>query len=122
MIHSQLLQDQGILVITPDGPLETADFERLAKEVDPFIASNGQLAGLMIYTEQFPGWESFGALMSHLRFVSDHHQQIKRVAAVTNSGVLSIAPRIANHFVRAEVRHFDYNEKDRALAWLEKGQ
>jgi hypothetical protein len=53
----------------PRGPLEKEDFEQLAKEVDPFIASKGKLVGLMIHTESFPGWENFGAFVSHLKFV-----------------------------------------------------
>jgi hypothetical protein len=44
----------------------------------------------MIHTESFPGWESFGAFVSHLKFVGDHHRQIERIAAVTNSGFLRI--------------------------------
>ncbi len=119
MIHFELLRDRRILIISPDGPLKSTDFEQLAKEVDPFLASKGKLAGLMIYTKAFPGWENFAALVSHLKFVANHHQQIERIAAVTDSEFLKIMPRIADHFVHAEIRHFDYEEKDQALAWLE---
>ena len=35
MIQYELLSDQGILVVTPAGPLEKADFTRLARDVDP---------------------------------------------------------------------------------------
>ncbi|MCX7892812.1 MAG: STAS/SEC14 domain-containing protein [Burkholderiales bacterium] len=121
MIHFELLRDRGILVVTPTGPLEQADFELLAREVDPYIAAHGRLAGLMIYAKSFPGWESFGALVSHLRFVGGHHRRIARVAAVTDSGFLTIVPKVVAHFVSAEVRHFDFDAKDRALAWLETG-
>jgi hypothetical protein len=122
MIHFELLRDRSILIITPDGPLEEADFARLAKEVDPFIASKGKLAGVMVYAKSFPGWESFGAFLSHLKFVADHHRQIERIAAVTDSGFLKIMPRVADHFVQAKVRHFDFEERDQALAWLETGE
>jgi hypothetical protein len=122
MLDFELLRDRSILLITPGGPLEKADFEQLANEVDPYIASKGKLVGLMIYTESFPGWENFGALVAHLKFVADHHRQIERIAAVTNSGFLKIMPRIADHFVRAQIKHFEYKERDRALAWLEAGK
>jgi hypothetical protein len=75
----------------------------------------------MLNAKSFPGWESFGALASHLRFVADHHRQIERIAAVTDSGFLKIAPRIAGHFLQPSIRHFDFSEKERALAWLETG-
>jgi hypothetical protein len=118
MIHYEFLQDDSILVVTPDGPLTSSDFERLAMEVDPFIEEKNKINGLMIYVESFPGWNDFAALVSHLKFVKNHHQSIGRVAAVTDSGFLSILPRVANHFVSAEVRHFDYQDKEGALNWL----
>jgi ABC-type sugar transport system substrate-binding protein len=119
MTHFELLRDRGILVVTAHDPLEKADFEQLAKEVDPFIASNGKLSGVMICAEAFPGWENFEAFVSHVKFVADHHRQIERVAAVSDSTLLKIMPRIAGLFVQAEVRHFDSQDKKLALAWLE---
>ncbi|CAG0943482.1 hypothetical protein ANRL1_01360 [Anaerolineae bacterium] len=121
MIHHELLQDQGILVVTPEGPLRQADFEALAREIDPFIESAGELRGLLVHTESFPGWADFAALLSHLKFVKNHHQHIAKVAAVTDSGFLSIMPSIVGHFVHAQVRHFDYGEKEKAMEWLRGG-
>ena len=118
MIKHELLREQGILIVTPEGPLEKTDFEAIALKVDAYIEENGQLNGLLIYAESFPGWHDFSALVSHLTFVANHHQNIKKVAAVTDSGFLSIMPRIANHFVAADVKHFDYGDKESALDWL----
>lgn len=122
MIHFELLRDRGILVITPNGPLEKADFERLASEIDPVIASEGKLAGLMISANSFPGWRSFDAFASHLKFIADHHRQIERIAVVTDSAFLKIMPRVAELFVHPKVRYFGLAEKDRALAWLERSR
>ena len=118
MIFHELLRERGILIVIPEGPLEKTDFEALAREVDPYIEAQGKLNGLLIYAQLFPGWKDFGALVSHLNFVKHHHRKIRKVAAVTDSGFVSILPYIANHFVAAEVRHFDYCDKDRALDWL----
>lgn len=121
MLINEVMLDEKILIITPEGSLKEADFKRLTEEVDPFIEAMGKLNGLMIYTESFPGWENFAALLSHMKFVKEHHHQIKKVAAVTDSGFLSILPRVANYFVQAEVRHFSYKDKDEALDWLKSG-
>jgi tRNA U38,U39,U40 pseudouridine synthase TruA len=118
VIQFELLADEGILMVTPTGPLEKTDFDKLAQAVDPFIESQGRLKGLMIYAAAFPGWKDFGGLVSHLRFVKNHHRLIQKVAAVTDSGFLSILPLVAQHFVQAEVRHFDHRDKAKALAWL----
>ena len=118
MLNYELLKDDGILVLKPDGALEESDFEAVAGELDPYIEEQGDLRGLLIQAESFPGWSDFGAFVSHLRFIRDHHRQIGKVAAVSDGTFLSIAPRIASHFVNAEVRHFEYAEREAAIAWL----
>jgi len=121
VIKSALLRDQGILIVTPDEALDKADFERPAEEIDPFIAANGKLTGLMVCVNTFPGWDSFAAFLSHLNFVRDHHRNIKRVAAVTDSQLLNVMTHLARHFVSAEVRQFPSDQKLEALTWLEAG-
>ena len=118
MVKSELLKDKGVLIVSPEGPLAASDFEHLAREVDPYIEQNGRLHGLMVHAEFFPGWANFAALLSHLKFVKDHQSKIEKVAAVSDSGFLKIIPSVASHFVKAEVRHFDYHDKEKALEWL----
>lgn len=122
MLNFEVKPAEGIVIVMPDGPLESADFEKLVQEVDPYIRDKGNLNGLMIYAKSFPGWDSFAAFLSHIKFVKNHHRKIRKIAAVTGSGFLSIMPQVANHFVRAEVRHFDYGDKDAALKWLKVGK
>lgn len=118
MLSHELLRDEGILVVKPEGALQASDFAALAKEIDPYIEKNGRLHGLLLEAKAFPGWSDFGALISHLRFVREHHRAIAKVAAVSDSAFLTIAPRIASHFVKAQVRHFDSKDREKALAWL----
>jgi tRNA U38,U39,U40 pseudouridine synthase TruA len=118
MLKYELNHAEGILIIRPNGPLESTDFEKLVQEVDPYIIEKGKLNGLMIYAKSFPGWDNFAAFLSHMKFVKNHHQKIKKIAAITDSSFLSIMPQVANHFVKAEIKHFDYDDKDAALNWL----
>jgi hypothetical protein len=53
----------------------------------------------------------------HLRFVNDQQQRLKRVVLAGDSGVTSLAPQLAAHFVNAEVKTFEYDELDSAVAW-----
>ena len=76
MFHHELLHDHGILVVLPQGPLETEDFAMLSRKVGPFIALKGKLNGLMIYSESFPGSSDFATLINHLKFVKEHHRRI----------------------------------------------
>jgi SpoIIAA-like len=118
MLNYELNRADSILIIEPDGPLESRDFEKLVQDVDPYISEKGNLDGLMIHAKAFPGWDSFAAFLSHMKFVRNHHQKIKKIAAVTDSGFLSIMPQVASHFIKAEVKHFGYADKDAALKWL----
>jgi len=122
MIQVDLLRDRNISAIIVDRPLEKKDFEQLSNEIDPLIASEGKLSGLMITAKSFPGWQSVGAFVAHLKFVADHHRRIERVAVVTNSGVLKILPHIARPFVHPKIKQFDSEERDQALTWLETGR
>jgi hypothetical protein len=117
----ELLRNEGILLVRPQGPIQAGDFESIAKLVDPYIEEKGKLRGVMIEAQAFPGWDTFAALLSHLRFVRDHHRLISKIAAVSDSAILSILPQLAKHFVKADVRHFNANDRDAALAWLREG-
>jgi hypothetical protein len=118
MVSFELLSDRGILVVRPQEALEVDDFRRLAQAADSYIAEHGALSGLLIDAPSFPGWESFAALIEHLKFVRDHHRKIHRVAAVTDSAFLKVAPKIAVHFAQPEIKVFAGDERARALAWL----
>ena len=118
MVSHQLLQDQGVLIVRPQGALEAEDFAGIAAAVDPFIDKQGGLRGLLIEAESFPGWRDFAGLVSHMQFVRNHHKHIKRVAAVTDSAFGAIAPSVASHFTAADVRHFPFAAREAAMAWL----
>ncbi|MDX1377000.1 MAG: STAS/SEC14 domain-containing protein, partial [Burkholderiales bacterium] len=89
--------------------------------VDPYLEQHGSLEGLMIDAPAFPGWENFAGLISHLRFVREHHRHIRRVAVVSDSALLAAGPKIAGHFVAAELKSFPSAERDAARAWIESG-
>ena len=121
MIHAQLRRDEGLLIVSPTGRLQQSDFEQVRRLVDPYLEKHGKLNGLLIDAEAFPGWEDFSGLLSHLRFIRSYEKKIERVAAVTDNRFLAILPAVADHFVAAEVRHFDYQDRDIALNWLQAG-
>ena len=118
MLNYELLHDGGILVLHPEGPLEAADFTSLASQVDVYLAGHGKLHGVLIHAKSFPGWKDFGALLAHLKFVKEHHQRIEKVAVVADGTFANIVPQVANHFVHAQVRHFDLVSEDAAWDWL----
>jgi hypothetical protein len=118
MIEHTLDTANSILYVRPKSSLEQSDFVQLAKAVDPYIEETGGLAGLIIEAPTFPGWESFGAMVAHIRFVRDHHKHIKKIGLVTNSTMGNVAEHLASHFVSAKIKHFSAEELEVAKQWV----
>ena len=121
MIEYELDTENSIVLVRPKSALEQDDFRKLANAVDPHIEAAGDLAGLIIEASGFPGWDSFGALINHIRFVRDHHKHVKKVAVVTDSALGDFAERLASHFVSAEIRHFPEGHAEEARQWILDG-
>ena len=118
MLDCHLDRENAIVVVRPESALGKNDFVELGKLVDPLIEADGDLAGLIIDAPSFPGWDSFGALVTHLRFVHDHHRHVKKIAAVTDSRLGDFAEHLAAHFVSAEIRKFPAGDVVQAQRWI----
>ncbi len=121
MLKHTLIEPEGILILEPDSPLKTTDFEELAKEIDPYITEHGKLPGLMIRAKAFPGWTSADAFLAHMQFIRSHYRDIVRLAVVTDSILLTEVPKIVSHLVDAQVKTFPASEFEVALQWLKTG-
>ena len=118
MLSVNIDEKKGIALFEPNGPLSESDFKSAVEVVDPWIEKNGMLKGLIIKTKSFPGWESFGALSSHLTFVKGHHKKIGRLALVTDSVLGNVAEKLASHFVNAEIKAFPFDSIEEANSWV----
>lgn len=118
MIDCQFDKAHAIVHIRPESSLDKRDFAQLAALVDPEIEAGGTLAGLIIDAPHFPGWDSFGALVTHLRFVRDHHKHVKKVALVTDSRLGNLVEHLASHFVAADIRPFPGGQVEQARHWI----
>ena len=111
-------EQNKIVTLEPKGELTKDDFDYAKKIIDALIEKYEKLNGIIIYTKDFPWWDSFGALISHLEFIKEHHKHIKKLAFVTNSVVGELAQKVGSHFVNAEVKNFDYDELENAKKWI----
>ena len=118
MLEYSILKPEGILLLTPTGPLSKEDFTGLSVLVDGYLASHTNLHGVLVHSESFPGWDSFGSFAAHFRFLRDHERKIDRVALVTDSPIAGAAEAMAQLFISADIRHFGFADYKVALAWL----
>jgi hypothetical protein len=116
-VSHRLLPDSGVIVVEVKQALRAQDFDALAVTADAWIETHGYLQGLVIHVREFPGWENLGSFLRHVRFVRDHHREVKRIAFAADSKLASIGPEIGGHFIKAEVKSFAYDELDIAIAW-----
>jgi len=118
MLNVDIDRENGIAILKPGGELSENDFIAAAKSIDPYIETSGNLKGLIIYVESFPGWDSFSAFIAHMKFVKEHHKSVSHVAFVTDSTLGSLAENVASHFIEAEIKHFSFNALDDAKKWI----
>lgn len=119
-VDAQINVTGGILTLRPseEHSLSVYDFEYITKLADDYLAEHSTINGILISSRHFPGWQGLGAMMSHLKFVHDHHRKIERIAVVTNSPLGKFADHIGDHFVKAEIKHFEYDQYEDAQRWL----
>ena len=111
--------EKSFCLVEPQGPLTKEDFAEVARQVDPIIESQGELDGLIIKTREFPGWESLSDVVEHFRFVKNHHANIEKVALVTDAKIAELLPSVIKHFVKADIKQFDFDDYEDAVKWVE---
>ncbi len=122
MLDYSLLMPEGILVLEPQAPLSKEDFSGLGTAADLYLSNHATLRGVLIHSKAFPGWEDFAGFAAHMRFVREHHEKVARVAVATDSPLAGILESLGKHFISAQVKHFSYEDKAKALDWLKAAQ
>jgi hypothetical protein len=118
MLAYTMMVPEGILELKPDAPLSKEDFSGLSAVVDSYLSTHDKLQGVLIHAKTFPGWDDFGGFTAHMHFVRAYHEQVKRVAVVTDSSIAGLAESLGRHFTSAEVKHFPFSNETAALVWL----
>ncbi|SFV56183.1 Conserved protein [hydrothermal vent metagenome] len=118
MLKQKLDRENSILTLEPEGKLTEDDFDKVSKDIDPYIEESGGLKALIIVTPSFPKWENADALLRHLKFIKDHHEKIEKIAFVTDSIAGDFAEKITSHFVSAEIKSFPYDSLEKAKEWI----
>jgi PHP family Zn ribbon phosphoesterase len=108
-----------VIIVEIKEPLRIHDLDALALTVDTWIEAHGDLQGVVLHAREFPGWENIRSFFRHMQFVYDHHRQVKKVALSADSKLASLVPRLGEHFVKAEVKSFGYDELESAIKWAE---
>lgn len=122
MLRITELTERNCLLLEPSGALSPKDLDALTARFDAYVNARDRIPNLVIRAVSFPTWTDFGTLLKHLRFIREHHRLVRKVALVSDARALDIAPRIAGHFVSAEIRPFPARDYAAALDWVAKAE
>jgi hypothetical protein len=118
MITYKIMDEDGMVIIEPSGPITQSDLETLTRDVDNYIRQKGMIRGMIIHSRSFPRWHDLGAFLKDMKFVFAHQRKIQRVASVTDSKLLMIVHGIARHVLSPEIGHFSYGDIEAAIKWI----
>lgn len=113
--------DGQVVVVEVGAPLRSADIAALAAAVGPWLQGDARPRGLVMHARGVPGWDNVATLARHVRFLRDHHRRIDRLAMAVDGPVATLAPHVAGRILHPQVRHFDYQRLDDAIAWAAGG-
>jgi hypothetical protein len=119
MLDYELLKDEGIIRIQPESPLLARDFAEINELINRYVSRHGHLKGLLISTDDEPGWEEFSDGIGHLDFGADSSASHLRIAAVSDAAINQQLQSIASHFSSAEIKRFSKDEANQALSWVD---
>jgi hypothetical protein len=117
-IPHELSPEAGVLVMRPNKRIDKEDIESLDATVDAWLEVNGKLNSVVIHAARFPGWESLGSFFRHARLLRDRRSEVKRVAVVIDGTLPELASALAKRLVKAEVKHFAYDDYASAMDWV----
>ena len=121
MIEYDLDDEHAILEVRPKSALDKEDFAELATTVDPQIEAKWRPRRPHPQCAVIPGVGQFRAMVTHFRFVRDHHKHVKKIAVVTDSHLGDVAEHLTSHFVSAKIRHFPAEQLEQARQWIIDG-
>ena len=102
---------ESMLTIRLHNAVTEADILLLIPKVDEYLEHHKRLAGIMLISKDWAGWESFAALRATMTFLSGHHNKISRIALVTNSVLADLMKDRSDFWITKA----DYEERGMAV-------
>jgi len=119
MINVDVKNKMNLIVASPMGAMAEDDIKVFGNTIDNYINEHDRVPNLVFRVETLPHWNSFSALIHHIRLVKNHHRIIAKVAIVSDSSIMSFVQPIADHLTEAKIRQFSERALDDALNWAQ---
>jgi hypothetical protein len=98
------------------GTITASDYLMLEPEVKALVEKKGKIC-MLIDLSEFK-WEKMEAWLQDLKFGSEFHHEIKKMALVGDKTWEKWITHVANPFYAQDAKYFHTAEIDKAWAWL----
>ncbi|AYF44072.1 SpoIIAA-like protein [Halobacteriovorax sp. BALOs_7] len=111
--------NDNILTVTPTEALNISDFETLQTLLNQVYKETDIISGVILNTQNFPGWEDLRSMLRHFEFLKDNRYHFEKVAICTDNRFIQKAlPTVIKHLEDIDAQIFKYGAIDEARNWL----
>jgi len=119
MIEIIPFEEGNIIGLRLNGRIEDEEFDEVVEKIEEMLKEHDKLR---VYAEvEKIGGMSVNTLMKDIHFKLKHWRDFEKEAVVSDKSWLESWVGIADKlFPHIEVKHFSFEEKDKAKEWLKK--
>ncbi|MDG5786798.1 STAS/SEC14 domain-containing protein [Evansella sp. AB-P1] len=117
MITIKPKNKEAIMEVIVNGKITTEDIEEFEMIFKEKKENYGKI-NLLMEVHEIQGY-SMNAVMEDLKFSANHWKEFNKIAVITDKKWIGLGSKISNILPGVEVKHFDFDEKEKALYWLE---
>ena len=110
------INEDGVVGMKLTGTLHDADYQAAAPEIEKLLTRVSPVRVLLDW-EDFEGWDEEAAAHA-FHFRMSHRSDVERVAILGGHRHEENAKKLAEDLGEVEMRLFDIDERDAAMAWL----
>jgi hypothetical protein len=123
MATIDIRKEDKIIYAKISGVVSEADFkDTIGPAVEKILEQDNPPDCLFLDAEGFDGWEDLSSFISHMEFIRDHHQYIKKVAVVGIDKWREMVMHIVAMISGVEAKFFPIRQREEAKSWLISGE
>lgn len=109
--------ESRLLMVTATGTISREDYENFSPVVEEMIEKHGKIR-VLFEMRDFHGW-NVGGVWEDIKFDIRHFSDIEKLALVGDKQWEKWMASFCKPFTRAEIRYFEEDSRDDAVAWIQ---
>ncbi len=118
-INCSIDEETGVMLVNiGKKPLTSEDFDFLLEVISGYFEKYGQFKGIIINAKKFPYWKGAHNRVEYIGFAANNHHKFEKIALAIDGFFVRLLPKIARRKIDTEVKHFGYNQIEKADQWI----